>query len=111
MSYDPVNPSQQSSELVKVHEYVQAITTPVVFDAPENIVIDPSSPFYGTDQNSYKIFASPLYLSNLRIFKNMIDIDNQSTVLNQNIVRDAQLAHIIDNAKPMFNAPKFIRSR
>lgn len=111
LSYDPVNPSQQSSELIKVHEYVQAITTPITFDAPENIVIDPSSPFYGTDQNSYKIFASPLYLSNLRLFKNMIDIDNQSTVLNQNIVRDAQLAHIIDNAKPMFNAPKFVRSR
>ena len=41
----------------------------------------------------------------------MIDIDIQSTVLNQNIVRDAQLAHIIDNAKPILNIPKFARNR
>jgi ADP-heptose:LPS heptosyltransferase len=27
----------------------------------------------------------------------MIDIDNQSIVLNQNIVRDSQLAYIIEN--------------
>jgi hypothetical protein len=41
----------------------------------------------------------------------MIDIDTQSTVLNQNVVRDAQLAHIIDNAKPLLKAPKFARNR
>jgi hypothetical protein len=37
----------------------------------------------------------------------MIDIDKQSIVLNQNIVRDAQLAHIIDNAQPLLKLPKF----
>jgi len=41
----------------------------------------------------------------------MIDIDNQSIVLNQNIVRDNQLAYIIDNAKPLLNTPKFARNR
>ena len=41
----------------------------------------------------------------------MIDIDNQSIVLNQNIVRDSQLAHIIDNAKPLLNIPKFARNK
>jgi hypothetical protein len=90
---------------------VQSLDAPVIFDAPSNIVTDVSSPFYGTDQNSYKVFTSPLYLSNIRLFKNMIDIDNQSTVLNQNIVRDTQLAHIIDNAKPLLNVPRFVRSR
>jgi hypothetical protein len=41
----------------------------------------------------------------------MIDIDRQSIVLNQNVVRDAQLAHIIDNAKPKLILPKFARNR
>jgi hypothetical protein len=83
----------------------------IVFNAPSNIVTDKYSPYYGTDNNSYKIFTGPIYLSNIRLFKNMIDIDNQSTVLNQNIVRDSQLAHIIDNAKPLLNIPKFARNK
>jgi hypothetical protein len=39
----------------------------------------------------------------------MIDINKQSIVLNQNVVRDAQLAHIIDNAKPVLAIPKIPR--
>jgi hypothetical protein len=111
MSFDPVNPSEQSSELIKVHEYVETLSSPILFEAPESLDTDVSSPFYGTEQNSYKVFTSPLFLSNLRLFKNMIDINNQSTVLNQNVVRDAQLAHIIDNAKPILNMGKFVRNR
>jgi hypothetical protein len=86
-------------------------TTPIVFDAPSDIVTDKFSPFYGTETNAYKIFTSPLWISNIRLFRNMIDLDTQSTVLNQNIVRDAQLAYIIDNAKPLLNIPKFARNR
>ena len=111
MSYDPTNPAEQSSKLNKVHEEVRMFTTPITFKAPSDKVIDTSSPYYGTDNNSYKVFTGPIYLSNVRLFKNMIDIDTQSTVLNQNIVRDAQLAHIIDNAKPLLNMPKFARNR
>ena len=111
MSYDPTNPAEQSSKLNKVHEEVRMFTTPITFKAPSDKVTDTSSPYYGTDNNSYKVFTGPIYLSNVRLFKNMIDIDTQSTVLNQNIVRDAQLAHIIDNAKPLLNMPKFARNR
>jgi len=68
-------------------------------------------PFYGTDNNTYKIWTGPIYLSNIRLFKNMIDIDVQSTVLNQNIVRDEQNSHIIDNCKPLLGLPKFARNR
>jgi hypothetical protein len=39
----------------------------------------------------------------------MIDIDKQSIVLNQNVVRDSQLAQIIDNAKPTLAIPKILR--
>jgi hypothetical protein len=111
MSYDPTNPAEQSSKLNKVHEFIRMFTDTFVFDAPSDINSDNSSPFYGTDDNSYKIYTGPIYLSNIRLFKNMVDIDMQSTVLNQNIVRDSQLAHIIDNAKPLLNIPKFARNR
>lgn len=111
MSYDPVNPNEQTSKLNKVHEVVRMFTDPILFNAPSVVNNDTASPFYGTDNNSYKIFTGPIYLTNIRLFKNMIDIDTQSTVLNQNIVRDAQLAHIIDNAKPLLKAPKFARNR
>lgn len=111
LKYDPTNPADQTSSLRKVHEEVRLFTQPIVFNAPANIDNDTSSPFYGTDNNSYKIYTGPLFLSNIRLFKKMIDIDTQSTVLNQNIVRDSQLAHIIDNAKPLLNMPKFARNR
>lgn len=111
LKYDPTNPSDQTSNLQKVHEEVRMFTQPITFNAPTEIVTDTDSPFYGTDDNSYKIFTGPIFLSNVRLFKKMIDIDTQSIVLNQNIVRDAQLAHIIDNAKPLLNMPKFARNR
>jgi hypothetical protein len=111
LKYDPTNPSDQTTNLKKVHEEVRLFTQPILFNAPANIDTDNFSPFFGTDNNSYKIYTGPIYLSNIRLFKKMIDIDTQSTVLNQNIVRDSQLAHIIDNAKPLLNMPKFARNR
>lgn len=111
MSYDPTNPNEQTTNLIKVHEDYRTLTTAYTFDAPKEIVTDFDNPLYGTDNNAYKIYTSPLLLSNVRLFKNMIDIDKQSIVLNQNTVRDAQLAYIIDNAKPKLVLPKFARNR
>jgi hypothetical protein len=111
LTYDPVDPNEQSSKLKKLHSEVRMFTDPIVFEAPSDKVTDKFSPYYGTEINAYKIFTGPIWISNIRLFKNMIDIDVQSTVLNQNIVRDAQLAHIIDNAKPILNIPKFARNR
>lgn len=107
MSYDPTNPQAQSSDLRNVHQYVRSLLTLYTFSAQPDLNTDLNSPYYGTDNNSYKIITSPLYISNIRLFKQMIDIDRQSTVLNQNIVRDAQNAYIIDNAQPLLKLPKF----
>jgi hypothetical protein len=107
MSYDPTNPQDQSSNLKNIHEYVKSLSTTYTFAAEPDLNQDLNSPYYGTDNNSYKIITSPLLLSNIRLFKQMIDIDKQSIVLNQSIVRDAQLAHIIDNAQPKLKLPKF----
>jgi len=111
LTYDPMNTTQQSSNLKNVHSESKMFNSPIIFSAPSDIVTDTASPFYGTDNNSYKIYTGPIWETNVRLFKNMIDINMQSTVLNQNIVRDAQLAHIIDNAKPLLNLPKFARNR
>jgi hypothetical protein len=107
MSYDPTNPQDQSSNLKSIHEYVKSLSTTYTFAAEPDLNQDLNSPYYGTDNNSYKIITSPLLLSNIRLFKQMIDIDKQSIVLNQSIVRDEQLAHIIDNAQPKLKLPKF----
>lgn len=111
MSYDPTNPTEQSSDLIKVHEDYRSLSKSYTFHAPSEIITDYNNPLYGTDYNSYKIWTSPVLLSNIRLFKNMIDIDKQSIVLNQNIVRDEQLAYVIDNAKPKLVLPKFARNK
>ena len=41
----------------------------------------------------------------------MVEEEKQSTILNQNIVGDAQLGIIIDNAKPVLKLPKVARNR
>jgi hypothetical protein len=109
LSYDPNNPQEQTSELIPLHQDFVALTQTYTFDLPRQIVEDVANPLYGTNNNSYRIYTSPLLLSNIRIFNSMIDIDKQSIVLNQNVVRDSQLAQIIDNAKPTLAIPKILR--
>jgi hypothetical protein len=41
----------------------------------------------------------------------MIEESKQSTILNQNVVGDSQLAIIIDNAKPVLRLAKIARNR
>ena len=68
-------------------------------------------PYYGTNNKAYKVKSSPLLVTNFRMFTHMIEEGKQSTILNQNIVDDAQLAIIIDNAKPILKLPKVARNR
>jgi len=114
--------SASNYQISQVTSY-DSVTGSLIFDDPTTIVGSTGStgsswivnltedPFYGTDSNTYKIWTGPIYLSNIRLFKNMIDIDVQSTVLNQNIVRDEQNSIIIDNCKPLLGTPKFARNR
>jgi hypothetical protein len=111
LTYDPENPMAQTSELSLVHS-LDGITTQVyTFDISPVIETDYDSPFYGTNNRSYKIKTSPLLVTNFRIFKHMIEEEKQSTILNQNIIADSQLAIIIDNAKPILKLPTIARNR
>ena len=56
----------------------------------------------------YRIMTSPLFLTNIRIFKDTVAFEKQSGVLGQMIIKDANTAILIDNAKPVFRLPKII---
>jgi hypothetical protein len=51
-------------------------------------------------EESMLLLGAPLYFTNFRIFNTSIEQEMHSTVLNQMIVRDADLALLVDNAQP-----------
>lgn len=111
LTYDPDNPTTQTSDLSLVHSLDGVTSQAYVFDIPPVIEENYDSPFYGTNNYSYKTRSCPLWATNYRFFKQMVEEEKQSTILNQNIVGDAHLAIIIDNAKPILKLPKVARNR
>jgi hypothetical protein len=111
MLYDPENPEAQTSDLGLIHNKEGLITQKYTYSLPSDIELDNQKETWKTDNNSYKILGSPILLTNLRIFQNMIEKEKQSAILNQNVVGDSQLAIIIDNAKPILKLPKIAKNR
>ena len=111
MLYDPENTEAQTSDLGIVHYKEGVNTDKYEYALTSSIETDNQKVTWGTDNNSYKVLGGPLYLSNLRIFQNMIEKEKQSAILNQNVVSDSQLAIIIDNAKPVLKLPKIAKNR
>ena len=111
LTYDPDNPASQTSDLSLIHSLDGVTNQAYTFDIPPVIEENYDSPFYGTNNYSYKTRSCPLWATNYRFFKQMVEEEKQSTLLNQNIVGDAQLAIIIDNAKPVLKLPKVARNR
>jgi hypothetical protein len=54
---------------------------------------------------NYFIPASDMQLTNIRVWSQKIETDKQPFVLNQNIVKDASRAIVIDNAIPQSHLP------
>jgi len=111
LTYNPDNPASQTSDLSLVHSLDGITGQAYTFDIPEVEETNYDSPFYGTNNYSYKTRSCPLWATNYRFFKYMVEEEKQSAILNQNIVDDAQLAIIIDNAKPVLKLPKVARNR
>ena len=111
LTYDPENPAAQTSDLTLIHGQDGIITQTYTYNIEPEIETDYNSPYYGTNNKGYKITSSPIQITNFRMFTHMIEEEKQSTILNQNIVDDAQLAIIIDNAKPILKLPKVARNR
>jgi hypothetical protein len=111
LTYNPDNPLAQTSDLSLIHSLDGVTSQAYTFDINPVIETDYDSPFYGTNNFSYKTRSCPLWVTNFRFFKYMVEEEKQSTILNQNIIDDAQLAIIIDNAKPVLKLPRVARNR
>lgn len=58
-----------------------------------------------TSSLGFSLSPSFMDLTNVRLFNKVAETDKQVLILNQNIVKDAQLAIIIDNALPQSKLP------
>ena len=61
--------------------------------------------------SNFQIRGNSMYMTNIRVFDQMIEEEQRSNILNQYIVRDNQLAKLIDNAIPSIGFQKFRHTR
>lgn len=61
--------------------------------------------------SNYTLRANDMYMTNIRVFNTPIEFEQHSNVLNQYVVRDNQLAVVIDNAIPSLGFQKYANSR
>jgi hypothetical protein len=96
-SLDPNNntvglPQSASNDLVKVFEQTRNQVYNISWDIPES---------------RYSLKGGLLKITNVRLFNIPVEVEQHSNVLNQYVVRDNQLATIIDNAIPSLGFQKF----
>ena len=59
----------------------------------------------------YQLRGGKLKMTNIRIWKKLIEEEQHSNILNQTLVRDAHLALVIDNAIPSLSYQRYRNSR
>jgi len=72
--------------------------------------VKPSGLVWNSNSN-FQIRGNSMYMTNIRVFDQMIEEEQRSNILNQYIVRDNQLAKLIDNAIPSIGFQKFRHTR
>jgi len=60
---------------------------------------------------NYSLRANDMFMTNIRVFNTPIEYEQHSNVLNQYVVRDNQLAIVIDNAIPSLGFQKYANAR
>ena len=78
-----------------------------VMDATAEI---PSAMGWNT-KKQWSLMPGKLALTNFRLFKKTIGKDQHTNVLQQYVVRDNHLAHIIDNAVPSIQLRRYNQNR
>lgn len=68
-------------------------------------------PLTWSSSSNYGLRGNDMYMTNIRVFNTPIELEQHSNVLNQYVVRDNQLAVVIDNALPSLGFQKFANSR
>ena len=77
-------PQQETSALKLIYNDLQFLPEAVGIDSAEY----------------WALIAGPVKLTNIRIFKRIIEEESHNTVLNQYVVNDTQYAELVDNAIP-----------
>ena len=69
------------------------------------------SPISWDSSTPYGLRANNMFMTNIRVFEKPIELEQHSNVLNQYVVRDNQLATIIDNAIPSLGFQRFVNAK
>jgi hypothetical protein len=77
-------PQQETSALKLIYNDLQFLPDAVGIDSAEY----------------WALIAGPVKLTNIRIFKRIVEEESHNTVLNQYVVNDTQYAELVDNAIP-----------
>ena len=102
-----VNMSNQFNQLAV---YLYRLDKPLNFINPQaedssltpiyNETKDLNGPISVNSGDMWSVLGSPVNLTNIRIFELPIEEESHDAVLNQYVVRDTQLALLVDNAIP-----------
>ena len=60
---------------------------------------------------NYQLRGGLIKMTNIRLWKKTIEEEQHSNILNQSLVRDSHLAHIIDNAIPSLSYQRYYNAR
>lgn len=85
-------------------------TTQQTITSVVNKTIDISSYGWSTDKQ-WSLMPGPVKITNIRLFKKPIELEQRINVLQQYVVRDNQLATIIDNAVPSIQLRRYNQAR
>lgn len=76
-----------------------------------NEVIDLGGPQEWNTGKGWSLSAAPLHISNIRLFEKVIEEEQHINVLQQYVVRDSDLAILIDNSIPSFRLRRYSNPR
>lgn len=89
------NPQAQDNSLTKVYNETKDLNGPVSINS----------------NDKWSILGSLVDLTNIRIFEIPIEEESHDAVLNQTVVRDTQLALLVDNGMPQIKLMKMLNPR
>lgn len=88
-------PQDASNNLIEEYLHTIELTQELVWNSGEN----------------YHLRGNNTYMTNIRVFEKVIEYEQHHNILNQYVVRDNQLAILIDNAIPSLGYQKFYNAR
>ena len=92
------------------NNFIPSNSTQESITSVANSTIDISS--YGWSTNKqWALMPGQVKLTNVRLFKKPIELEQRLNILQQYVVRDNQLATIIDNAVPSIQLRRYNQSR